>query len=151
MASEIGAVRADELDEVRQLYRDYRAYIESLYPFRPFEDAEILALPGRYQLIVYRCEGRVAGCVAWHHWSDGIAEMKRLYVGPAARGQGAGRQLTEYVIDEVRRLDYRTLRLDTLEAMTPAIALYRSLGFQEIENYHGRPLPWALFFELPLR
>lgn len=146
--SEIGPARPDELDAVRALYRDYRAYIESLYPFRPFDDDEIAALPGGYHLFVLRRNHQVAGCVAWSHWSDGIAEMKRLYVHPAARAQGDGRRLTEYVIAEVRALGYRTLRLDTLEAMASAIALYRRLRFTEIENYHGRPLPWALFFEM---
>lgn len=150
MDSEIGPARPDELAQVRQLYRDYRAYIEGLYSIRPFEDAEIEGLPGRYQLIVYRSGGQVAGCVAWHHWREGIAEMKRLYVPPTVRGQGVGRQLAAHVISEVRGLGYQTLRLDTLEAMTSAIALYRSLGFVEIDNYHGRPLPWALFFELNL-
>ena len=148
--SEIGPARPDELDAVRALYRDYRAYIESLYPFRPFDDEEIAALPGRYRLLALRRNHQVAGCVAWHEWSDGIAEMKRLYVHPAARAQGDGRRLIESVITEVHALGYRTLRLDTLEAMTSAIALYRRLGFTEIANYHGHPLPWALFFELRL-
>ena len=148
MDSEIGFVRPDELDAVRALYREYRAYIEGLYPFRPFADDEIAALPGKYQLIVLRRAGEVAGCVAWHAWTNEIAEMKRLYVRPGKRGKGDGRRLAEFVIADVRRHGYATLRLDTLEAMTSAIALYRSLGFREIENYHGRPLPWALFFEL---
>ena len=148
MDSSAGPVRDDELDAVRELYREYRAYIESLYPIRPFEDGEIAGLPGRYRLFVLRRDGQVSGCVAWHVLGDGVAEMKRLYVRPATRGQGGGRRLAELVIADVRREGYQVLRLDTLEAMTGAIALYRSLGFTEIENYHGRPLPWALFFEL---
>ena len=153
-AASIGPMRGHEREAVRQLYREYRAFIESLYPFRPFDDAEIEALPG--QVYVFRsltliADAQVMGCAALRPLAPGIAELKRLYVQPQARGQQAGRRLTEYVIGEARVQGYQSLRLDTLEAMTGAIALYRSLGFVEIGNYHGRPLPWALFFEKALR
>jgi ribosomal protein S18 acetylase RimI-like enzyme len=76
--------------------------------------------------------------------------MKRLYVRPAGRGSGAGRALVEAIVEEARRLGFRTMRLDTLPTMAAAQALYRSLGFREIERYNDNPVKGVRFFELSL-
>jgi len=42
------------------------------------------------------------------------------------------------------------MRLDTVEAMKEASALYWALGFQQIDAYYYNPLPGAMYFELKL-
>jgi len=88
--------------------------------------------------------------VALRPLADGACELKRLYVRPDARGSGAGRALAEAVVEEARRLGYRTMRLDTLPTMDAARALYRSLGFVPAERYSDNPIPGVLFFALDL-
>ena len=81
---------------------------------------------------------------------DGACEMKRLYVRPAFRAAKLGRRLAERVIAESRRLGYRSLVLDTLKEMSAAQALYRALGFTEIDAYYDNPLEGVRYFQLSL-
>jgi drug/metabolite transporter (DMT)-like permease len=68
---------------------------------------------------------------------DGSAEIKRMYVVPDARGRGIGAQLLARLEDEARRLGYGRLRLDTASKLTEAQALYRSAGYEEVDDYNG--------------
>ncbi len=76
--------------------------------------------------------------------------MKRLYVSPDARGLGLGRALVLRILDEARRLGYRSIRLDTLPQMGDAQALYAGLGFRDIEPYYDTPIPGTRFMEMDL-
>ena len=85
-----------------------------------------------------------------------IAEVKRMYVDPAARGLHAGAAVLDRLLSEARHAGPKTLRLDTCEFMTDAQRLYRSRGFTERSPYEGTEIPehlqkYWLFFERPLR
>jgi GNAT superfamily N-acetyltransferase len=145
----IRPARPDEIDAVRELFREYGAFVGSPICFESFE-REIASLPGEYIcLLVAEESGQLAGCAALRNIGEGIAEMKRLYVRPAFQGRGLGRLLTGRIIYEARDSGHKRIRLDTLRIMGSALALYRGLGFREIPPYGGNP-PEAICFELPL-
>jgi ribosomal protein S18 acetylase RimI-like enzyme len=54
------------------------------------------------------------------------------------------------LIDAARKAGYTRMRLDTLDTMKSAIALYTSLGFRRIEPYYENPSDLAVFMELIL-
>lgn len=79
------------------------------------------------------------GCVSLRPLGPGVAEVKRLWVDPQARGQGLGRRLMRAIESEARALGYRELKLDSNTALGEAIALYRGDGWLDIPKYSGFP------------
>jgi ribosomal protein S18 acetylase RimI-like enzyme len=140
------------LEEVRTLLGEYWTSFGFTPCFQGF-DAELEGLPGAYgppRGALLLSPGR--GCVALRPLDGRTAEMKRLYVRPAARGTGLGRALAEAAVARARELGFERLCLDTIAArMEAAVALYRSMGFEEIPPYAEDPTPSALCLELRLR
>lgn len=136
-----------------------REYLSSL-PFRlDFQDVdgELAALethygpPGGVALLALSADATSPlGAVGLRCFAPGVAELKRMYVRPEARGRGVGSLLARHALAAARALGYEAVRLDTVAEMTAAIAIYRSLGFEEIPPYRENPLPGARFFELRL-
>ncbi|MEP6718072.1 MAG: GNAT family N-acetyltransferase [bacterium] len=151
----IQATTQEDIQQARQLFEEYASGLGISLCFQNF-DRELEELPGGYAppsgRLFLAIEGdEVMGCVALRRIGDGVGEMKRLYVRPAFRGRGLGRTLTERLIAEALLIGYASLRLDTLPGkMDQAIAMYRSLGFQEIAPYYQNPVAGATFMELVL-
>jgi GNAT superfamily N-acetyltransferase len=91
------------------------------------------------------------GCVGLRRAAEGVGEMKRLYLAPAARGKGAGRMLAEAIVAAAKDLGYSSVVLDTLPAMKAAQALYASLGFRPTSAYRFNPIEGTVYLELELR
>lgn len=149
------ALIAEDLQAVGTLFDGYAASLPIDLTYQDFA-AEHAGLPGKYAppsgalFLARSSDGEPLGCVGLRPVSDGKCEMKRLYLLPSARGLGLGRALTVAVIDEARRLRYQELRLDTLQTMTAAQALYAQLGFDRIAPYYGPTPPGTVFMALGL-
>ena len=145
----------EDVDHARTLFKEYEAGLCISLCFQNF-DHELKNLPGDYAppdgrlLLAKDDDDQIAGCIAMRKHSPGICEMKRLFVRPTYRSTGLGRVLVNTIIDEARKLGYTHMRLDTLPGrMDKAIALYRSIGFVDIEPYYTS-LETAKFMELDL-
>lgn len=91
--------------------------------------------PPRGLLLLALTDTLIAGCVGLRDLDSGMCEVRRLYVRPQARGQGVGRALMTTLIGEARTIGYHEMRLETLDVMRDAHALYHSLGFIETARY----------------
>ena len=144
-----------DIEAIRALFLAYAASLPFSLEFQNFAE-ELAGLPAPYApprgcLLLARHEARAIGIVGLKPVLPDIAEIKRLYVVPEARGLGVGRKLAARAVAEARTKGYLRVRLDTHRpSMGPAIALYRTLGFVEIPPYGPNPDGEFAFFEKPL-
>jgi GNAT superfamily N-acetyltransferase len=136
-----------------ELMREYQIGLDVDLCFQDFE-AELAQLPGKYSepegcLLVGFVEGFPAA-VGGLRPLEGAVEIKRMYIRQQFRGQGLGRELMERLLDEANARGHRRVVLDTLSRLIPAIGLYRSFGFVEIEPYNYNPEDDVRYFELDL-
>ena len=103
---------------------------------------------GRFYL-AYRNEA-LAGCIGLRKLDSRNCEMKRLYVRPPFRGEGAGIQLVEKIIADAREIGCAHILLDTLPFLESAIGLYKKFGFYEIESYNDSPMETSIYMRLDL-
>ena len=144
----------EALGHVRQFFRNYAGWLGVDLSFQKF-DEEMASLPGAYappegRLFYAENNGRPAGCVGVRPFSEGVCEMKRLYVEPEQRGFGIGRDLALAAIESAKQLGYRKILLDTLPAMRIAVKLYRELGFHDAPAYCPTPVEGTMFLALDL-
>jgi GNAT superfamily N-acetyltransferase len=87
-------------------------------------------LPPVGVFLAARRGGEVVGCGGICRLGDGVAELRRMYVAPSARGLGIGRRLLAALESEAVALGYSSIRLETGFRQREAIGLYESAGFR---------------------
>ncbi|RRO18045.1 N-acetyltransferase [Saccharopolyspora rhizosphaerae] len=144
-------IRAEAVDGplALSLLREYTEEVASRYHGRPVTRAEVdealaedpddgLHPPAGVFLVARDGPGAV-GCAGLRALAPGIAELKRMYVRPAARRRGLGGVLLDAVEERATSLGHRTIRLDTRSDLVEARKLYAQHGYHEIPAYnHAR-------------
>jgi putative acetyltransferase len=114
------------------------AEVRALYPE---EDANHFRLdeeevaPGRGAFLVADDDHEPVGCGAVRLIEPDTAEIKRMYVVPAARGRRIGAALLTALEVEARTLGATRLVLETGDRLAAAVALYRRAGFTPIARF----------------
>ena len=148
--------------EIEELFREYTDMLvagdpvfASYLELQSF-DEELRHLEGKYAppegcLYLLCVDGQNAGCGGMKRLDESRCELKRMYIRPSFRRMGLGRELALRIIEDAREAGYRRMLLDTLPFLQAAKALYRSLGFYEIERYNDSPMGGASYLCLDLR
>ncbi|MBV2358236.1 GNAT family N-acetyltransferase [Thalassococcus sp. CAU 1522] len=157
-----------DFDAVRRLCWDYRAFLLTLGPddkravLAAYPQEKYTALMDRIAtehappaggIKLARHQGKAIGCGMFHTVLPGTAEIKRVYVAPAARSLGAGRALMLALIDQCRAQGFQRIVMDTGQPLQAAARLYDDLGFRRRGPYTDMPAEIAarmLFFEMAL-
>jgi putative acetyltransferase len=80
-------------------------------------------------------DSRAVGCGGLRLIDDGVGEVKRMYVDPAARGTGVSTAILAALESWAVEHDLRTLRLETGDLLIAAQQFYQREGFTEIPAY----------------
>ncbi|MFM9371686.1 GNAT family N-acetyltransferase [Streptomyces sp. Da 82-17] len=120
-------------DEVQQEY--VRRYGEGDGDATPL-DAAMFQPPHGLYLLAYDDRDRPLATGGWRSqeagpegYSDGDAELKRMYVTPEARGRGLARRILALLEADARAAGRTRMVLETGTAQPEAIALYTSEGY----------------------
>jgi putative acetyltransferase len=122
------------------------AWITTLFALEPKDEVvlgdpegQVIAHGGR---ILFAMDGDDAvGCCALMALPDGGFEVAKMAVAEAHKGRGLGRALMAAAVERARAAGAPRLYLETNSGLAPALALYRSFGFLEIQS--ETPSPYA--------
>jgi GNAT superfamily N-acetyltransferase len=123
--------------DVQRLATDQQAEIRTRYdgaggPGTPPSAADIGVV-----LVARDDDGTALGCGALRALGDGVAEVKRMYVAPSARGRGVGKAVLAGLEDAARDRGWTTLRLETGPRQPEAAGLYSAAGYRPIAAFDG--------------
>jgi DNA-binding MarR family transcriptional regulator/GNAT superfamily N-acetyltransferase len=90
-------------------------------------------------LLLARLRGEPIGCGALKLHGRKPAEIKRMWVSPAARGLGVGRRILAELEQHARQRRVARVRLETNESLFEAMSLYRSTGYTEVDAFNDEP------------
>jgi putative acetyltransferase len=146
------AVEDPAQPDVAPLLQASDAYMASLYPAESNHMLDAASLrQAQVAFLVARVDGKALGCGAVVDSGEGWAEVKRMFVSPAARGLKLGRRLLDEIEAIAGRRGIRVLRLEMGGRQPEALGLYRSAGFVEIGPFGAYgPDPLSIFMEKTL-
>jgi DNA-binding MarR family transcriptional regulator/ribosomal protein S18 acetylase RimI-like enzyme len=120
-------------DDVRACLDTYFAELQDRFD-DGFDASRARAADGVH--VVARLRGAPIGCGVLCLRPRRVAEIKRMWVSPAARGLGLGRRLLQDLEARAVAAGVERVRLDTNRALTEAIAMYRSAGYREVRAFN---------------
>lgn len=147
----ITANSQDEFKLAKSLFQLYANSLSFNLCFQDFEN-ELNQLSIQYNrptgalILAYQNETAI-GCVGVRYLDKELAELKRMFVLSEFRKLKIGHRLLEKALKSARELGNNKIRLDTLQDMVAARALYQKNGFYEITPYRHNPIAEAIYME----
>ena len=134
---------------VRAMVAELDAYLMPLYPAESNHllDIETLRQPEMRFFAAHRGDEVIAIGGCWLHGD--YAEVKRIYVMPAARGLGLAKLMMQRIEDEAMASGRLIARLETGIHQPESLGLYRRLGYVDRGAFGDYPAddPNSVFME----
>ncbi len=109
------------------------------------------SLSNIHDVLIAYVNSKAVGCASFKKYSYNTVEIKRVYVDKAFRRLGIAKQLMAKLETAALAKGYSRLILQTREACTEAVALYKSIGYHITDNYEPyTDMPLAVCYEKKL-
>ena len=140
-----------EFSNAMLLFQEYANSLNISLDFQHFDEelkviGKMYGPPDGYLIVTYESDIPIA-CAAFRKIDEGVCEVKRMYVKPTHRKLGIADSLLNMLIEKATSMGYHLMRLDTLDTMIPAIALYKKYGFYKIDAYYFNPNENTVYME----
>jgi putative acetyltransferase len=135
---------------IRQMIEELNAHLLTLTPaeFCSHMTAEQMANPETTVFIARTPDSHAIGMGALRRESGGVAEVKRMFTRPEARGQHVGSAILDEIIALAQREGIQRLVLETGDRHPEAWRLYESRGFTRTGPVLDYPdTGWSVFYE----
>lgn len=136
------------------LFKEYAEWLNIDLGFQNFarelETLEDVYGPPKGAIFLLQSDNIFVGSIAFRALNEHTAELKRMYVQPAYRGKGFATLLLTKAEEKASLAGYRSVKLDTLASMLPAMNFYKNNGYSETEPYYYNPNSNTVYFEKAL-
>ena len=143
-----------DLDTIKLLFEEYSKGLDENLCFQSFDkeldDPLYKYSPPKGALFLAFFNEKPAGCIAIQPLDEGVCEMKRLYVRESFRKLGIADELVIFSLKKATEIGYKTMVLDTLERLQPALKLYLKHEFVVTDAYYQNPLPGVVYMKKTL-
>lgn len=126
-------------------FRDLNVeWLETFFWVEP-HDEEVLGNPEKYiigpggHIFFVKENQEILATVAFMKMEEGVYELTKMAVTPAARGKKIGQKLMEHVLDFARKQNWKCLIIYSNRKLENAIHIYRKYGFEEIPIEENNP------------
>lgn len=131
-----------------QYAKDFRAlnlaWLEKYFWVEP-HDEEVLGKPEKYiigpggQIFLVQDKNQIIGTVALMKISEGVFELTKMAITPAAQGKKLGQLLMNHTLEYARNQGWKKLIIYSNRKLENAIHIYRKYGFKEIPIEENNP------------
>ena len=78
-----------------------------------------------------------AGIYPTNALPEGVCELVKMYLVPAARGKGYARNLMDMCFDFAKSSSYKQIYLESMPELKTAVGIYEKMGFRYLESPMG--------------
>jgi len=133
----------EDVDAILESYNEAVLTTTATFDIEPRTRDEQLAWfdkhDERHAILVAELDGQIVGWASLSQWNPRAAYADTAEtscnVKEGRRGKGSGRSLKQSIIDEARRLGYRTLIAGAAEGSDASLHLNESLGFEVVGTF----------------
>jgi putative acetyltransferase len=143
------AVESPLSDDVRALVKALNEFTFELTPaeYRHHMTVEQMAQADTTLFVARDASGAPLGMGCLRRHTNGVGEVKRMFVKPEARGLGVGGAILARIEDSAREEGYRRVVLETGSNFDAARRVYERGGFSPCEPVLGYPpSDWTSFY-----